>query len=376
METSHYFIIFPMYYKITTYFCSLIIPKNIKRHAIQIHKINRYKLTAAIVAVVNNRDVHIVIINYNSEASTISCLDSVLSNINDFSQITLIDNEATPDSIETLSRWIEQNIGTLSAVPKEVIEASSADAIIEQKSGSTGKLLYLPMSQNLGFTGASNVGINIALTYKSDYVFLLNNDTTVQAGLLSDLLETITREKVAAVSPALVSRQSTNERVNYPTEIDRCRGFRGRSIKKSQSDDIYYVDFLSGAALLLDTDVLNEVGLFREDFFLYTDDLDMSLRIKDAGYELCYDNSVTVEHDSSPRGSLSTYYGTRNRLILITEYLSGLCRISSLVWYLSTQLIHICYWISQKSHMKAFGAVEGVIDFMSGYRGKNPKYHE
>jgi len=343
---------------------------------IQIHKINRYKLIVGIITAVSTRDIHIVIINYKSEASTISCLDSVLRNLNNFSQITLIDNAATSSSIETLSRWIEQNIGTLSAAPNEVIEASSTDAVIKQKAGSTEELLYLPMSQNLGFTGASNVGINIALACESDYVFLLNNDTTVEAGLLSGLLETITREKVAAVSPALVSRQTTNERVNYPTEIDRCRGFRGRRIKEPQPDDIYYVDFLSGAALLLDTDVLNEVGLFREDFFLYTDDLDISLRIKNAGYELCYDNNVTVEHDASPRGSLSTYYGTRNRLILITEYLSGLCRISALLWYLSTRLVHICYWMSQSDHTKAFGAVEGVMDFMSGSRGKNPKYHE
>ena len=70
-------------------------------------------------------------------------------------------------------------------------------------------------------------------------------------------------------------------------------------VKQSRGEIPRSVDWVMGAALLLRRDALEEVGLFDEEFFLYSEEVDLQYRLRRAGWEVHYFPGVTVVHYES-----------------------------------------------------------------------------
>ena len=120
--------------------------------------------------------------------------------------------------------------------------------------------------------------------------------------------------------------------------------------------------------MMLKREVIDKVGLMPECYFLYYEELDWSMMINRAGYEIWYEPASTIYHKESQstgqNSPLRTYYITRNRLLLVKRNWSGLTKYLSygyLIVIVATRDI-IKYTLQRQ-----FGLVKAVIKGISTF---------
>ena len=240
--------------------------------------------------------VSVVIVNWNGKHLLAECLDSLVGqrNIRDV-EIILVDNGSQDGSAEFVQGHY-QNI----------------------------KVIGLP--ENIGFAGGNNAGIRIAA---GKYIALLNNDTKVDSLWLSSLVTTAEADPQAvgmwAGKILSYDRPGIIDNVGlllYPDGLGRGKGRLEKD--EGQYDDPGAALFPSGCAALYRKAMLDEIGLFDEEFFAYADDVDVGLRARLAGWECRYVPSAKVFHkyssSSSAYSPLKAFLVERNRIWVLLKY--------------------------------------------------------
>ena len=137
------------------------------------------------------------------------------------------------------------------------------------------------------------------------YVYVLNEDTTAEDWAFERFVAYLdAHPRVAAVGPRLVypDGRLQDSAWRFPTPLVSALGLLtvGKlGVKQSGGDAPHPVDWVMGAALLLRREALDEVGLFDEGFFLYSEEVDLQFRLRQAGWEVHYLPDVTVVHHES-----------------------------------------------------------------------------
>ncbi len=177
----------------------------------------------------------------------------------------------------------------------------------------------LPQTENLGFAGGNNAGINWALEQNFDYVYFHNNDGFVATDFLEPLIETMEQDKKIGITQSLVMLHPETELINTSGNtfqylgIGFCNDFRKKrtNIDLTKNKEINYA---SGAAMLMRVDLLKQFGVWDKDFFLYHEDVEYSFRLKIAGYKVVVvPNSIFYHKYSFSRNKEKFYYIERNR---------------------------------------------------------------
>ena len=137
------------------------------------------------------------------------------------------------------------------------------------------------------------------------YVYVLNEDTTSDDWGFARMVAYLDASpRVAVLGPKLVYPDGRHQDSawRFPTPAVAALGLLtlGRAgVKQSQGSVPRGVDWLTGAALLLRRDALDQVGPFDEGFFLYSEEVDLQLRLRRAGWEVQYFPEVTIVHHES-----------------------------------------------------------------------------
>ena len=141
---------------------------------------------------------------------------------------------------------------------------------------------------------------------------------------------------------------------------------------KGQYDTPSQTPYAHGAAMMLKREIIDKVGLMPECYFLYYEELDWSIMITRAGYEIWYEPASTIYHKESQstgqNSPLRTYFITRNRLLLVKRNFTG---INKCLAYAYLQMIVatrdiIKYLIKgRKDLFKA--TVQGLRDFNNSH---------
>jgi GT2 family glycosyltransferase len=213
-------------------------------------------------------DVSVSLVNTNSRELLLACLESLQGAD---AEIVVLDN-ASED-------------GSAAAVR----ERFPAARVIEQ-------------GHRAGF-GANHNTVIRATTGR--YVFVLNEDTTSEDwGFERMVAHLDANPRVAALGPRLVypdgSPQASAWRFPSPATATLGLVTLGRAgIVQSQGSDPRDVDWAMASALLLRREALDEVGLFDEEFFIYSEETDLSRRLREAGWRTQYFPHVTVVHHES-----------------------------------------------------------------------------
>lgn len=298
--------------------------------------------------------ISIIIVHYNTDKETKECLESlelVKTNQNFKYDVVLLDNASKKPF--KLTKEYENT---------ELIRSDS----------------------NLGFTGGNNLAIKYALEkHNSDYILLLNNDTIVDPDFLKNLYKCHkNHSKAGLVTPKIYFEKNYEfHKQDYPTK-DRGKviWYAGGSIDWNhlvadhrgvdevdygQFDEVTSVDFATGCALLIPREIVETVGLLDDNLFLYSEDVDYSLRVKKSGYDLMFCPEAIVWHknagSSGGSGSpIQLYYQTRNRLWMAKKH--GDYR----AWYIALRLI-LRILISGSDVEK-----EAFSDFVTNNMGKKP----
>lgn len=191
--------------------------------------------------------------------------------------------------------------------------------MVGERFGEAVRLIELP--ENIGYTGGNNAGLRAA---RGEYVAVLNDDTRADPGWLEAMVETLERRPECGLAACKILSYRRPEIIdNAGHLIYRDGTFRGRGRlerDRGQYDREEEVLAPSGCAFLVRRAALEESGFFDEDFFIYGDDADLSLRIRLAGWQAVYVPSAVVYHKySATTGAyspLKAFLVERNRIWL------------------------------------------------------------
>lgn len=226
-----------------------------------------------------------------------------------------------------------------------VVDNASKEPFALKKDDKIAKNVRIIRSDtNLGFTGGNNLGFETASNeFEPDYFLLLNSDTLVEPQFLGRLYRGLQRHPHwgMVVPKIYFSPGCEFHRDSY---TDEQRGhviwYAGGSIDwdnlltihmgvdevdRGQFDREQEVEFATGCCVLIRREVLASIGVFDERYFLYFEDLDLSMRLKKHDFGIGYVPEAVVWHENggSTAGSgsdLQTFYQTRNRLQFFLTY--------------------------------------------------------
>jgi hypothetical protein len=222
----------------------------------------------------NTEPVYAVILNWNRREDTLACLASLWAMEPPVSRAVLVDNASTD--------------GTPGAVAGQFPQV---DVIVND--------------QNLGFAGGMNVGIEAALRAGAAWVLILNNDTRLAPDMLGALLAVARHDPAIGIVAPKIYYAQPPDRIWYAGAMRR-RWYPGFAFPGyGKRDHPRYdrrrdVDYATGCGMLIRASVLRRVGLFDQaTFFMYHEDLDLSERVRRAGYRIVYAPGARMWHQES-----------------------------------------------------------------------------
>jgi GT2 family glycosyltransferase len=200
-----------------------------------------------------------------------------------------------------------------------VVDNGSVDGSAEFIKREFPFVRLIALSENSGFAGGCNIGIKAS---SGNYVALLNNDTEVDPHWLEELFKAAEKDsKTGMVASKILLNENTREidsvgMLIHPDGIGRQRGRGEIDIGQFDNDD--EVLYPSGCAALYKKKMLDEIGLFDEDFFAYCEDTDLGLRGIWAGWRAVLAPMAIVYHKySASAGKYSAFkamHVERNRM--------------------------------------------------------------
>ena len=179
-------------------------------------------------------------------------------------------------------------------------------------------LLYVRNPENLGFIGACNAGAAIA---RGEFIVFLNNDTAVQPGWLDALLDTFDQhENVGLVGAKLVYPDGRLQEAGGIVFSDGSGWNYGRFDDPADARYNYVreVDYCSGAAIALRTELLREFGGFDAHYTpAYYEDTDLAMKVRAAGLRVLYQpKSVVVHFEGVTSGTDTAGSGTKRYQVI------------------------------------------------------------
>ncbi len=206
-----------------------------------------------------------------------------------------------------------------------LVDNGSTDESISFTQQHFPEVRIIQSPQNLGFTGV-NRGIEQA---QGEIIVPLNNDTEVApnwAQALVDALEHYPDAGIAASKILLFDQRDTFHSAGDGFGIDGIPINRGVWQKDvGQFDDDTYIFGGCGGAVAYRRDMLDDIGVLDEDFFMYMEDVDLNWRAQLAGYRAIFVPEAVVYHHLSATGggALASFYTGRNTIYMLAKSLPG-----------------------------------------------------
>ena len=235
-------------------------------------------------------DLEIIILTYNSafwlKKTLLSLREHYLDHTQLSYQVTVVDNNSEDDTLQLLE---------------------------EEFPWTT----VLPLSENLGFSHGNNQALKLST---AEFVLLLNSDMEATPDTNFDVLVKFMRseKKVGICSPRVEFLSGEIDPACHRGEpslwpaftyfsglaklFPRTKVFGEYHQTYKDLDSIHTIDACTGAAMLIRGELLHEVGLLDERFFMYAEDLDLCRRFRDAGYLIAYNPAVKIIHHKYKSG--------------------------------------------------------------------------
>lgn len=301
-------------------------------------------LFQAVSPVAQTPKVVIVVLNWNGWPDTVECVESILradySNI----QIVICDNGSGDGSAERLREWADGTLEVESAVtegghrwayrpvPKPLPYAQYTRALENPRFGTHDpKLIFVRVEKNLGYAGGNNIGLEYALAQPDvDYVWILNNDTVVERDTLARMVASAEGDsRIGVVGSTLLHYRSPHAvqalgggRFSRFSGRDHQIG-RGRR-HHTHATQAFDLEHVVGASMLVRTATIREVGLIEESYFLYREETDWCIQMRQRNWRLRYCPGAVVWHKEGRsighKSYLHDYYSVRNMLFLMQKF--------------------------------------------------------
>lgn len=208
------------------------------------------------------KDISIVIVTYNSEKDIANAINSVIENTKKLQyEIVVVDNSSQDKTWEIIKEF-ERNYDFIKII----------------------------QSENKGFNYANNIGIK---NTTGKYIGLLNPDTILLNNVFDIIIDKMElMDDIGACGPLVLDgmEKPNLTHIFFPSIKDHFLRIIG--IRKQNSalllnpvNEVYSVDSPTGACFIFKRDLIHEIGLLDEKYFLYFDEADYAKRIKDSNYK-------------------------------------------------------------------------------------------
>lgn len=286
----------------------------------------------------NEIKISIVLVNYNGGEFQLKCIESIKNQSYDNIEIIIVDNHSEDGSLELLEKRYKE-------------------------------IDIIRLKKNIGFSGANNIGIRKALNNNSQFVLLLNNDTVIDRCMVEELLKYADEDTVTAPKMYYFKRKSTINYAGGKVDWDNVESvnFGVRKLDTKQYSKVKQVEYVPFAGVLIPKKILKTVGRMDEKYFLYYEDTDYCVRIKEKGFRIIYVPDAKLWHcvNYSTRKSkgIQTYYMSRNQLYFAKKHY----KYTTLKTWLNLTGRFFKAFIEEEKYKYV---IQGYRDFILGRMGK------
>lgn len=186
-----------------------------------------------------------------------------------------------------------------------IVDNSSSDRSVEMVKEKYPEVKLIENQHNPGFAAANNQAIRVS---EGKYILLLNPDTELKSDALNQLIQFMEQHPKAGGAGAMLIlpdgsvQQSCHPSLSLGRELwrlfhlDKLHAIGSYEMEKWDKQAAREVDGLQGAALILRRQALAQVGLLDEDYFMYTEEVDLCYRLRKAGWRLYWLPEAKVLH--------------------------------------------------------------------------------
>lgn len=292
-----------------------------------------------------NEKVSIILLSFSGAGDTIECVESLMNLNNKNFNIIIVDN-CSPDKTvhklkTTFNEKYKNDFGFLTYKSNEKIYSKNFEK----------KIVLISNDSNNGFSIGNNIGIRYSRYFlKNKYIWILNNDTIVEEKNLDYLVEDMKKYKDNAMIGSTILEYYDREKIQrvcgnkYIGIISTKKTYyNGYSLKKLNKIKPRF-DYIAGCSIFTTDKILNNLGDMSEEFFLYYEDVDLSMKAKKNKIDLywCKNSIVYHKHGASIGGAninrkksyFAEYHSDYNALVYNKKWYGKLAWIPSFNRYL------------------------------------------
>ncbi|RYY07513.1 MAG: glycosyltransferase family 2 protein [Sphingobacteriaceae bacterium] len=252
------------------------------------------------------KPVALILLNWNTPAHTIHCITS-------------------------LQKFCDQSLFDII-----VADNGSTDGSLSLIQAQYPNLIYIDNKKNLGFAEGNNSGLDYAIKNGYTYSLVLNTDTEVDEDIVSKLSFHLDKHlEAAAVQPAIFWMHKRSIIWNGEGSFNKLLGKTFSDTKPAESSDPDQhknAEWLTGCCMMIRNSALIKSGLFNKKFFLYFEDVELSFRLRNFGYQLHYLPPCKMYHEAGVSAKINApkkegflspvihYYISRNHLWILRRY--------------------------------------------------------
>lgn len=309
-----------------------------------------------------SKPVAVILLNWNTPNLTLACVSSFISlNNPDLFDIIIADNGSTDDS---LARFKEK----------------------------FPDLIYIDNQENLGFAAGNNRALQLALDKGYRFSLLLNTDAFVKNDILTPLLAYANlHPEVGMVQPAIYWASQPDKLWNGGGKLNTLLGRTHSSTRPVpfQNQETRPIDWATGCCMLMNNEALRRTGLFNEQYFLYFEDVDLSLRFIENNYPIHYYPHAKVYHIAGASGKkektassegiihpMIHYYNARNKIWLLRGHSKSFFLPTAILYNSVYYLAILAYFIIRRRWNKAKFFLKGIKDGLFTEKKKVLNYSE
>jgi GT2 family glycosyltransferase len=279
---------------------------------------------------------------------------------------------------DTLACLASLNDSTYPRLKILVVDNGSQDGSVERIRSVCPDISILALTENLGYAGGNNAGLALALQGEAEWFYLLNDDITLDADCISVLMEAVQAgERVGIAGPTVYHASEMNLIQSAGGGLDG--RWRTHHLQQNQLDTggettPRPVEWINGCAILVSRQVIEQIGLLDERFFMYYEEADWCLRAGEAGWKIWHVPKARVWHkgvqpDYRP-GPYITYYMARNRLKFLSKHSAPLSAWLA-AWMDTARAVG--GWTVHPDRDQAIehrrAMIRGVVDYLRGRSG-------
>lgn len=285
--------------------------------------------------------------------------------------------EVTHDCIRSLKALTYPNHKII------VVDSGSVDGSADELENKHPEVILIRSATNVGFTGGNNLGYQYSLENNFDYSIILNNDTFVEPDFLTHLVQYMNENpRVGAIQPRIHFNHNRTLLWNGGSYHAKwighfyTKGFN--KIPDSRHLHLKQVDWVTGCAFLTRNSILQQTGFLANNMFMYSEDVDLSMRIRALGLTLMYHPDAVIYHiagmstKSKTKGKegfvnpIIHYLNQRNRIWVLKRYTPWYCIPTALMFNIFYISMVMGYFAIRGRFKKLKAVAKAVKDGLTG----------